>query len=340
MTREEKIKNRPPHNQRSRGLHPDDTKPHLGAISSVDLSNLYKFWNGQPKWTDYAPMCEMQRSTTDDWMDCTCEGKTNIIRIFDEINNPGSVKKSVRFLAKNSGVTRDGNRVENVDNSINSQGMVDKTLWPRDVSMDWNTYYSAIPASVKAFGKDWVLKNKLDCYVIGPNPDDMMNALQYGILNVTGYAWAKDSDGLYHDFGYTPNHDFIVVGHVKGVKWLVYDSYPDDMVQDDNENKQEFLKELAWDYQFGMIQLCVISPKITNQSNISLINKLKIMFTNLKAYMDAHGLHIFYIDNRGKQEILLTTIAEKALFMSYVKQSVIETVNSTNIQKMPDFKFF
>ena len=65
------------------------------------------------------------------------------------------------------------------------------------------------------------------------------------------------------------------------------------------------------------------------------------MFDNLVAYMDEHGLHIWYIDTkRGKQEIPLTTIAEKALFMSYVKEGIIKTVTYGEIASLTNQKFF
>ena len=339
MTREEKIKNRPPHNGINRGITIEDQNKKIGATSiafPIDYSKLFRFWQNDPKWTDYAPLMEMQKGA-EDWMDCTCEAITNAIHLLDNLFG-NDIKKSVRFLAKNSGVTRDGNSTATVDACVNSAGMVNEDIWPRDWSMNWNTYYQPIPQDRRNIGKDWANNNELKVFIVGDDHDGIMKALDYGPCAVIGYAWAKDSDGLYHDFGYPPNHRFLLVSYEKGVKWIVYDSYPDDFQQDGNETKQEFIKELAWDYDFGEIKLVVTSLKSKKKTYLTLLAK---SMQNFYYYWD--GKHNFYYiavpfgeTKQFRQQIILDSHNTNENFLFIALKGNMNQSSWAEVSKFPD----
>lgn len=328
----------PPHNGINFGLSPEDQKEKVGAIGYVNYDGMFKFWDGTPQWLNFSPLCEIQKGYSDDYMDCTCEGKINAIHIFGNINGD-DIKESVRYTAKKSGVTRQGNNIERVTSSVNSDGIVDEVLWPRYPSMSWDTYYANIPDSVSSAGKSWTDKYVLKTYTPPRIAKDLMNCLDYGILGATGYAWAKDSNGLYHDFGYEPNHYFIIVGYVEGQSWIVYDSYPTDFIIDSNSTKQEFEKHLSWDFNFGAMELLVVLPK-DNATKPSKITQFKNMFSKMCAYMDQHGLNVFWVDKAGKQKIDITTMAEKALYMSAFADGDIKKTSWPALQPLPDNKYF
>jgi hypothetical protein len=152
--------------------------------------------------------------------------------------------------------------------------------------MNWNQYYAPIPTSVKQQAKKSLNSWQYTPYLISPDHQTMMDALDRGLICATGYAWELGDDGLYHDFGYSPNHRFVIAGYVKGVKWLIRDSYPTDMQLDPNTTEQEFFKELAWGFRFGECKLITISP-VADKGNLflALLNKIKMFFFNLNSMM-------------------------------------------------------
>jgi hypothetical protein len=291
-------------------------------------------------WELYIPEGEFQRKNNLDTMACTCFDAMNQEEIYDRAVFGTDENRSDRFLAKLSGVTRQGGSPHNAREARRKYGYVPEQMWPFTPDMDWQEYMSPIVRKVLAEG----IKNR-DRWTYAhrycrTERAEMFAMLEECPVSVIGRAWIKDSNtDLYIDGGYNPNHAFVIVGGKWKKNLLAYDSYSADFIYDDNSNKNEFLKKLDWNFRLGEWGK-VITKTAASNDRTTLLMKLKNMFKNLKGYMDAKGLHIFYVDERGKQEITLSTIAEKALFMSYFKENIIKHTSWPELAGLPDFKFF
>lgn len=309
----------------------------MGAISKWDEIKSNADWT--EVWLSLKP--ETQFGARVETMGCTGFGTSNILEMIWKYQYNKDINISDRALNKMSGTTRNGNSVDAPIDTIRKQGFLleDEWNWDRE-TFDWDDYYKTIPSNLLAKAKtrlkEWDFEHE---YISTYNKETRIEALKTSPIGGTVAAWYKGSDGLYYDYGHQVNHwSVVIIGYKLNEYWLCADSYPDDFQYNDNPQQPEFLKKLDWNFRFG----CLKRYKIIAKANIntSLLLKLKNMFKNLKAYMDSHGLHIWYIDSRGKQEIPLETMAEKALFMSYVKEGIIPTTTYPAIAGLPNFKFF
>ena len=294
----------PPNNKLNFGLVNNQSR--LGSIGLATFENFTKIFD-TPDWLKYAPQMEIQKSDLVDFMDCVSEGATNAIHVTLNCLYGIDILWSVRYLAKMSGTTPEGNTEENVIASINSNGMVAEQDWPRDRTMSWDTYYSSVFSEIIALGKKWPPQWDYKEYPVQKNPKVMMEGLKYGVYAVTGFAWTQNGQGLYIDAGQTPNHKFLVVGYVENQYWIVYDSYPIDFQIDDNASIQEFEKHLDWNYDFGMVDLIQVKRKATQLNWLDyivdffklIINKVSMIFKEV--IHDTHGGYWFVKDGQRQQ---------------------------------------
>lgn len=236
----------------------------LGAVS--DKTVLQQ--DGQ--WLDFDPMCEIQKSDYDDWMDCVSESATNVIKILLKRQFGIDEKWSVRFLAKMSGTSRSGNSLYSVADSLRNNGFVVEAKWNRNRGMNWDEYYKNIPADIKKEGINQKMVFDVSYERVPTTPDSLKNALNYAPVQVIGYAWINTGE-KYVDGGNTPNHAFVLCGYDDN--WKVYDSYPTDFQIDENSTKQEFIKILDKNFNFGDAMLYSIKKK--DGTKESLLSKLK-----------------------------------------------------------------
>lgn len=292
----------PKHNGLNFGLKLDENFGGVFEGGYVDIYQFPKLLDGSKDWLTFPSEREIQKTHFIDIMDCTVEAIINAYHIFIEYLKCWDIKVdneiifptknlSQRFNAKDSGVTPSGNTTENADNSVKNSGVCDEKYWHRTADMTWNDYYSVLTNSVRNQAKKSTKVLDFNAYRISNNHQIMMDALDRGLLAVIGYAWEKGNNGLYQDFGYSPNHRFLVVGYVKGEKWIVRDSYPTDYLIDNDSTDQEFVKELDWNYNFGEIKLIIITPTETSKKKIYL-NLLNKPMKNFYYYWD--GTHNFY----------------------------------------------
>jgi hypothetical protein len=311
----------------------------VGSFWPVILKNkgdYVKIWNELAPETQFGRLVET--------MGCTGYGFNNIVEMLWLYQYGIKMNISDRAMNKMSGTTQQGNTVDAPPDTFRKKGFLLEEEWPWDrEKFTWAEYYKTIPSDLLAKAlkrtEEWGLEHEY----VPNNPDAMINALNTGPLGGTVYAWSKGSDGIYRDYGNRANHFTVVIlDYEYGKYWICGDSYPDDFQYNDNPQQPEFIKKLAWNYNFGCIKRYrLIDKRSDKTTNLTLLAKLKNMFKNLQAYMDSHGLHIWYVEEtRGKQEIFLETIAEKALFMSYVKEGIIRTTSFSKLNIYPNFKFF
>lgn len=303
------------------------------------------------QYLDFAPMAEMQSGSQGDKMDCVSESSTNVQKVlFERLFNVKD-RHSVRFLAKMSGTTRNGNSLYSVALTARNKGFAFEMDWPRNCDMTWDEYYAEIPNDVISKAADNISNYELNYEMVATDPKSLMAALQYGPLQVIGYAWQQQQNGLYNDFGNQPNHAFVLAGYsqngsvnvINGISmwvpdyWIAYDSYPANFDENDT-NPADYIKHLAGDFHFGDAML--YSIRLKSEKKNLFLTLFNNAMNELRAYMDNHGLHIWYVDQRGAQEIPLTTMFEKALAMEYVKSGIIKTSSYGAIAALPAFKFF
>jgi hypothetical protein len=272
--------------------HLEDSKRETNyVLGAVDKEILEP--SGQ--WTEFMPECEIQKGDYADWMDCVTESAINAISILLQRKFNILVDRSQRFTAKMSGTTHNGNSLFGVSDSLRHDGSVEEKDWPRDRTMSWNEYYAYIPASVKLKGGKFAGQFEVNYEKVPTSKSALKEALKYGPVQVIGYAWASDN-GLYYDYGYQPNHAFLLTGYAEGQYWIIYDSYPTDFIIDENSDKQEFIKHLDWNYSFGDALLYSIKLKPESQSWL-----YKLMAKLRKIIRDAHGAFWFIkpVDKEG-----------------------------------------
>jgi hypothetical protein len=290
------------------------------------------------QWLDFDPECEIQKGDEEDWMDCVSESDVNdesliLQRKFNIKNN-----WSQRKRAKESGTTHSGNSLYAVADSAKNKGLCLEMDWPRDRTMNWNEYYAPLSANAVAKGKQYVAQFDVNYEQVPTNQDALMEALKYAPVQVIGYAWAS-YEGIYYDYGYAPNHAFLLVGYVKGKYWIVYDSYPTDFLIDNNSTKQEFIKHLDWNFKFGDALLYSIKLKSTDKR--SWLYKLMDKFKNI--VRDVHGALWFrkVVEKNGTKFTGKQKIENWLDFAGAVIDDVgCNTISDDDLNKCLDYKFF
>lgn len=257
---------------------------------------------------------------------------------------------SERFTAVMSGTTPGrGNSIRAVLESIRKDGFLLEEDCPFTADMTEAEFFSPIPQSLK----DKAKKNLDNFMDLGPiviewecisnNPfngglidhSEVREALKYAPVITTGFAW---NGGPVYVNGGQPNHCFLGIDWDDQVEWDVMadDNYPADFGLE-HEPDANYLKKLSRFY--SLYSGYKITAKLVNKP-VSLITNFKKMFSKMKAYMDSKGLHVYWVDSKGKQEIPLTTTAERALLMSAFADKDIKTSSWPELSKLPDYKFF
>lgn len=230
-------------------------------------------------WTYLQPECEIQKTEKVDLMNCVTQASINAISLI--LQKKFGIKEnwSQRFTAKMSGTTTRGNSLYAVANSIRNDGIVLEVDWSYNKMMSWMQYYAEPYYAVKQKGKKFILEFDVSYEFIPTNKDTLKDALQYACPVVIGYAWAKEGE-VYKDYGYRPNHAFIIGRILSDGKYIAIDSYPTDFIIDENSDKQEFFKTLASGFQFGDALLYTVNLKATDRR--SWLYKIIDMLKNLK----------------------------------------------------------
>lgn len=189
------------------------------------------------QWVDYLPIGERQYNSFMDSMSCVSYSALNCIEILQKYIWGDNVNYSDRFLAKMSGTTQNGNYTHIVADTLRNVGVVEEQDWPM-VGKTWDEYMDEIPDKVKE--KANYFHEKYDVKYEFVRKADIVDALEYAPLQVGVYAWPKPVDGVYSDVqGKARNHLVTLIGYEKDKHWLIFDHY------------ENFVKKLAWDYNFG-----------------------------------------------------------------------------------------
>lgn len=197
-------------------------------------------------WSKYLPVIEYQNNHSFDRMACVTYSLLNCLEIQYLRQTGKEINFSDRALAKMSGTTKTGNRLDTVFDTARNSGLVLEKDWP-DTNGGWAEYYkpitSAVLSTAPVFLEEWELYRE---WVSPYRLDLIKEALKETPLQVTvKYASGK---GLLNPTG-EKDHAVCLYGTNGGYE--IFDHY----VQTE--------KKYSFDYEFGV----VLKPYLIKKNN-------------------------------------------------------------------------
>ena len=107
----------------------------------------YEIRNPSGDWTPYLPVGEKQAGK-EDWMDCVSRSLTSSVEIQEKFLTKAESNYCDREIAKGSGTTVKGNRLDLVAEYARTTGLGQQTTYP-DSGGTWDEQYAPIPADIQ-----------------------------------------------------------------------------------------------------------------------------------------------------------------------------------------------
>lgn len=236
----------------------------FGAVSGSPKAVLSEDGN----YLDYLPNFEIQAGVYFDTKACVSFSALNCLEIIFRAKGWGEKNFSDRALAKMSDTTKDGNYLSKVAETIRKEGIVPDADWDwnpnqRNPVYDWDDFYKAVPSEVEMKAKRWLNDFKMTWEWV--SLDNLKEALKYGPLQVTVYAWNKKQDGIYpNPKNKYRNHAVTLVNYKEGEYWQIFDHY------------DTSIKRLAWDYEFGHALRFTVNKRIKDNMPTDLENDILV----------------------------------------------------------------
>lgn len=222
-------------------LKPEDY--HFGAVTNK------KILRPDGDWTSLTPTPERQSGRSIETMACTCFSAINVIETLIMVKFNLDVNYSDRFLAKLSGVTRNGNVQSKVMEAIRKVGLVKEEDYPSNLdTFTWDEYYKPLTADLYDKAHEFGDTYDFNYEAVTPTIPALIDSLRYAPLYVAGYAWSFD--GTYFQSYGSPNHCFMLANIDQVIKWKqAFDTY------------EPFLKKLSPNYQIYYPKLFTLNKK-------------------------------------------------------------------------------
>lgn len=250
------------------GFIPDEIRPEdyvFGGHTKLKGEVLQQ----DGSWLAFLPPDERQMRFGVETMSCVSFSTLNALeilmhRFYQEIEN-----YSDRYLAISSSTSPFGNSPHNVAETLRKEsGCVDEGLLPFTEEIEsFEEYHSPNPLPDDLlkkgkkwlkefdFGHEWVFSKET---YLPEKQEKLKEALKCSPIGISVYAWLRDEDGLYFKpKGVKDNHYCVLVDYEDGKYWIVLDTYP--------SSEGEFLKKLAWDYDFQYAKKYHIKKKKVRQ---------------------------------------------------------------------------
>lgn len=233
-------------------ISPDDY-----VLGSGKLGNRKKILNPDRDWMPYLPLGEYQ-SRIIETFSCTQFATLNAIETLERRLWQINSNHAERPVAIGSENGPSGNDPHKVAEWIRKNGLNDEKELPFDDSiMSLEQYMSPNPLTKELMenAKKWLkTRSFLHEYVftggsIQSKQEKLLEALLYSPVGVSVDAWQKNGNVYTKTPGSQDNHWTLLVSGEKGKPWHVFDSYYDD----------DFIKELDWNYDFGIAKFYVIN---------------------------------------------------------------------------------
>lgn len=230
----------------------DEDWEYLGSLSYPCIAEI-----GEDERDQYFPLGELQFGA-EDFMDCASRSPLNILETkfnyllennklskenHDWLIDNGYVDQygvtfSDRFVAINSGTTRNGNSLKSPLEAIRKQGLIPKKMLPKKENMKWSDYHDpkSITKKMRDLGEEFTKRFTINYEKVYES--EFGSLLKKDMLDVAGYAWPKPINGVYPKVQYQPNHAFMCFKNA----FFIFDNYLD--------VDQDYVKHLARDYDF------------------------------------------------------------------------------------------
>ncbi len=243
----------------------------------------------EPQREYYLPIGELQ-NIGEEKMDCASRGPINLLETkfnylirnkklspaneqwlrnngyIDEFNR---IVFSDRFVAINSGTTREGNSMKAPLEAIRKQGLIPKPLLPQVDGFDEYHNPQSITPAMKNLGIEFTKRFIINYEQVYES--DFPKVLQGDLLNMAGYAWPEPVNGEYPHSNSTPNHVFL---GLKLPSTYIFDNYLD--------TDSDFIKKLAPDYDFlGYGYRLFVSKEGVPEVKITTLAKILEIMVNI-----------------------------------------------------------
>lgn len=203
---------------------------------------------------DNLPKGELQFGI-EDFMDCASRGPVNVLETlytagFSDIKNAewlhdngyvskGRVTFSDRFVAINSGTTRNGNSFKAPLEAIRKHGLIPKGMLPADSKMTFDDYHNPddITPAMRQLGAEFTRRFTINYERV--SAVHFAEALKDDMVICSGYAWPVPVNGTYPRIELPANHCFMLFKP----QFYAFDNYTDRVDGD-------FIKRLAQDFKF------------------------------------------------------------------------------------------
>lgn len=272
-------------------------KVESGIIDShYQLGSVHPDINSTGDWSNITTVNKRQNKNGLETMDCTCFGLSTCLKTIAKFKWNEDWDLSERYMGKMCGTTYQGNNMTTVLDTIRKiSGVVNEIDWPWTTESTWDDFYSSIPKSIIAKGQDWTKAFLLSYEVVPMNKNSIFAAFKKAPLYVSGYAWVKGADGMYHSWG-RANHCFggMLVKMNQDGSYVIKDSYPD--------NNGSYYKTLAPDFLFGgifAIYLDKIQPMTFLQTLLARGLKWVLLTTQTVINGTTYGAGVYNITANG-----------------------------------------
>lgn len=257
------------------GFIRDELQPEhymFGGYSYIDGDILLPGGHG---WLPYKQVNEHQSHIGLETMNCTNYGTLQALGSLAAFKRfqDFPLNSSERYSGVLTGTSRSGNSPHTVIEIIRkSAGVVPDAVLPfSDNIITWDQYYSPNPMDVPTLtlgasildkftiGHEWVFNED------GTNDKTLRlkNALQYGPVCVSVYAWRVNPDGFFYKLPTDIDQHWVqVLDFKEGEYWLIFDHY------------DAFEKKLVWDYPFESAKVYYLDRKETQLSKLQQLLSL------------------------------------------------------------------
>lgn len=205
------------------------------------------------QWLPWLPEGESQLNFGFDPQGCVSWGTLNAIEILLRKMYSITDNFSDRYLAKVSDTSKQGNSPNKVIEALRKLGTTKEKDWPITSDLtDWDKFYVSVTDDAQKKAKEFLGLFTINHEYVAATPTQLKNALKYSPVGIAVSAWTKNEQGLYYS-PFPNNHWVTLVGYKDGEYWIVYDSYP--------ESEGDFIKHLAWDYDFSQAKRYAVNIK-------------------------------------------------------------------------------
>jgi len=325
----------------------ENTKDYILGANSP-LKNPPVMFNDGHGWSSFRKGGEMQFNDKFDTFSCVVFsiGKALVAYLAKRYGIITSVAEMFNAFFADT-IPGVGTTVRKGMESYRKYGWVKDEVYPFTAETTKKQYFSRPPLEIQIKAKGKLTKWKVNWEAIDRSGNvshkKIKDALRYTPVICSGYAWASQN-GIYKDYGNTPNHLFLVDDWADNEKYdlLAYDSYPADRKFDTNSKPEEFVKKLSKDYRIWSAHRIWLEPVEDN-----LFNKIKIMWNNFISYVDKHGVYSFFVkkdkDGTLKKQLINPDDPKQAVqaILTLLRENgLTKMMSKEEVKKIKDKKWF